>query len=119
MEEEMLNALGFRITVATPFWFVCRYLKAAEGDDYMEHLAHYITERCLQEYKMLRYKSSTIAAAAVCLSRKILQKQTPWVRSSRRVFTKSTTQGLREGDCGCNGKVVCRLKPDHAGGIAR
>ena len=45
----------------------------------MKHLSHYIVERTLQEYKMLKYNSSTLAAAGVFLSRKILQKRVPWV----------------------------------------
>lgn len=77
MEEAMLRALGYNVTIASTHAFLVRYLKAAHADRRMVWLACYITERVLQEYSMLRYPPSIVASSAVYLARKNLQRS-PW-----------------------------------------
>lgn len=77
MESEIVNALEYRFTIPTIHSFLCRYLKAAHADRTMVQLACYVTERTLQEYSMLKYLPSTIAATAVLLARKSLNRH-PW-----------------------------------------
>ena len=77
METKILNALEFKVTIASTHSFLVRYLKAAHADRRMVWLACYITERVLQEYSMLQHLPSTIASCAVYLARKNLQRN-PW-----------------------------------------
>lgn len=77
MENEIIKTLDYYFTVPTIHTFLCRYLKAAHADRTMVQLACYLTERTLQEYSMLKFLPSTIAATAVYLSRKSLNRH-PW-----------------------------------------
>lgn len=45
----------------------------------MIQMTCYLAERCLQEYSMIRFLPSTIAAAVVMIARKSLRRH-PWVR---------------------------------------
>lgn len=81
MEATMLNALEFKVTVPTTFVFVNRYLKVAGESDTnarISLLATYLVERCLQEYKMLTYPPSKIAAAAVNIALRTLRGTNAW-----------------------------------------
>mmetsp|Transcript_30891 Transcript_30891/g.69398 ORF Transcript_30891/g.69398 Transcript_30891/m.69398 type:complete len:335 (-) Transcript_30891:369-1373(-) len=77
METKILNALQFKVTIASTHSFLVRYLKAAHADRRMVWLACFITERFLQEYSMLQYLPSIVASCAVYLARKNLQRN-PW-----------------------------------------
>eukprot|EP01036_Dinobryon_divergens_P029160 gene29160-38223_t len=77
MESDIVNTLEFKFTVPTIHSFLCRYLKAAHADRTMVQLACYLTERSLQEYTLLRFLPSTIAAASVLIARKTLKRH-PW-----------------------------------------
>ena len=72
MEERMLKALQYKVTIASTHCFLVRYLKAAHADRRMVWLASYIAERTLQEYSMLKFFPSMVAASAICLARKNL-----------------------------------------------
>lgn len=82
MEGLMLSKLGFQLTTPNAFVFLKRYCKVAgiisTTRSKTELLAHYLVELTLQEYKMLQYLPSTIAASAVYLALKTMG-QTPWV----------------------------------------
>lgn len=77
MESQIINALKFNFTVPTIHSFLCRYLKAAHADRTMVQLSCYLAERTLQEYCMLKYPPSIIAATAVLVARKSLNRH-PW-----------------------------------------
>ena len=77
MESEIVNTLEYKFTVPTVHSFLCRYLKAAHADRTMVQLACFLTERTLQEYSMLKFLPSTIAATAVMVARKSLNRH-PW-----------------------------------------
>ena len=74
MESEIAVTLNYNLTVPTIHSFLCRYLKAAHADRTMVQLACYLAERTLQEYGMLRFLPSEVAATAVCLARKTLKR---------------------------------------------
>ena len=76
-ETEIINTLQYNLTVPTIHTFLCRYLKAAHADRTMVQLACYLAERSLQEYGLLVFSPSVIAAASVLLSRKTLKRH-PW-----------------------------------------
>lgn len=77
METVMLNALRFDFTTPTAYVFVTRALKASGADQAQWYLAHYLTERTLQEYAMLRFLPSEVAAGAVFVARTALSRR-PW-----------------------------------------
>jgi hypothetical protein len=77
MESEIAICLDYNLTVPTVHSFLCRYLKAAHADRTMVQLACYLAERTLQEYGMIEFLPSKIAATAVYIARKSLNRH-PW-----------------------------------------
>lgn len=85
MEESMLSALEFRITVATPFFFINRHIRAiaqTEADALTAHMASYLSELALVEYSMVKYTSSVVATSVVYMARVLLGHDEPWVRAT-------------------------------------
>jgi len=84
MEGLMLSRLNFQLTTPNAFVFLKRFAKIAgiqtptkTGGNKTELLANFLVELTLQEYKMLKYLPSTIAASAVYLALKTMGQQ-PW-----------------------------------------
>lgn len=77
METDIANTLNYYFTVPTIHSFLCRYLKAAHADRTMVQLSCYLAERTLQEYSLIRFRPSTLAAASVYIARKSLKRH-PW-----------------------------------------
>lgn len=77
METMILNAIEYKLTVPTAHSFLCRYLKAAHADRTMVQLSCYIAERSLQEYALVKYPSSVLAATTILIARKSLKRH-PW-----------------------------------------
>lgn len=94
MESNIVNTLEYKFTVPTIHSFLCRFLKAAHADRTMVQLACYLTERTLQEYSMLKFLPSQIAASAVYISRKSLQRH-PWSPTLVK-YTKYDEQDIAE-----------------------
>jgi G2/mitotic-specific cyclin-B, other len=67
MEGKILKRLNWQITVSTIWTFMCRILKIADATSLQYQRACYYSERSLQEYDMLAYRPSMIAASAVYL----------------------------------------------------
>ena len=76
-ESEIVNTLQYNLAVPTIHTFLCRFLKAAHADRTMVQMACFLAERSLQEYGMLTFAPSIIAAASVLVSRKTLKRH-PW-----------------------------------------
>ena len=74
MESVIAKALDYNLTVPTIHSFLCRYLKAAHADRQMVRVTCYLAERSLQEYCMLQYCPSVIAATSVLIARKTLER---------------------------------------------
>jgi len=64
-ERAVLAALKFQVSVPTVFHFMKRYLKAAEADQRLKALTMYIVETALHDVKMIDYKPSILASAAI------------------------------------------------------
>ena len=77
MENQIVVALSYNLTVPTIHTFLCRYLKAAHADRTMVQLACFIAERSLQEYPMTKHLPSMIAASSVYVARRSLKRH-PW-----------------------------------------
>jgi len=80
METKILETLHFKLSFPTVYCFLLRYLKAAHADKRIVQLSCYVAERLLQEYSMVNFLPSTIAACAVYIARKNLNRN-PWVSS--------------------------------------
>lgn len=88
MESKVLGALKFKLTVCTPITFLSRFLRAAKAEDMavvsgdtsekLKRLAMYFSELGLQEYDMVHYRQSHVAAAAVALARRTLGINELW-----------------------------------------
>ncbi|KAK4285657.1 hypothetical protein QN277_002326 [Acacia crassicarpa] len=78
MEKLILRKLKFRLNGPTPYVFMVRFLKAAQSDKKLEHLAFFLIELCLVEYEALAFKSSLLCASAIYVARCTLQISPPW-----------------------------------------
>ncbi|XP_028799720.1 putative cyclin-B3-1 isoform X2 [Neltuma alba] len=78
MEKLILRKLKFRLNGPTPYVFMVRFLKAAQSDKKLEHLAFCLIELCLVEYEALAFKSSLLCASAIYVARCTLQINPPW-----------------------------------------
>nr|XP_047916276.1 G2/mitotic-specific cyclin-B2 [Anser cygnoides] len=72
MEMTILKELNFDLGRPLPLHFLRRASKAGEADAEQHTLAKYLMELTLIDYDMVHHHPSEIAAAALCLSQKIL-----------------------------------------------
>ncbi|KAM9375043.1 G2/mitotic-specific cyclin-B2 [Phaethornis superciliosus] len=72
MEITILKELKFDLGRPLPIHFLRRASKAGEADAKQHTLAKYLMELTLIDYDMVHHRPSEIAAAALCLSQKIL-----------------------------------------------
>ncbi|NWS21778.1 CCNB2 protein, partial [Pachyramphus minor] len=72
MEMIILTELNFDLGRPLPIHFLRRASKAGEADAKQHTLAKYLMELTLIDYDMVHHRPSEIAAAALCLSQKIL-----------------------------------------------
>ncbi|KFU87229.1 G2/mitotic-specific cyclin-B2, partial [Chaetura pelagica] len=72
MEILILRELNFNLGRPLPIHFLRRASKAAEADTKQHTLGKYLMELTLVDYDMAHYRPSELAAAAACLSQKIL-----------------------------------------------
>ena len=70
MEEKVLKALEYQITIPSAHAFLVRYLKAAHADKKIVQLACYVLDGTLQSYNLLHYLPSQLAAASVFIARR-------------------------------------------------
>ncbi|NWX29418.1 CCNB2 protein, partial [Notiomystis cincta] len=76
MEMTILKELNFHLGRPLPIHFLRRASKAGEADAKQHTLAKYLMELTLTDYDMVHHRPSEIAAAALCLSQKILGHST-------------------------------------------
>ncbi|XP_006902839.1 PREDICTED: G2/mitotic-specific cyclin-B2 [Elephantulus edwardii] len=74
METVILKELKFELGRPLPLHFLRRASKAGEVDVEQHTLAKYLMELTLIDYDMVHYHPSQVAAAASCLSQKILDQ---------------------------------------------
>lgn len=77
-EALMLQTLEFNLTTASSFRFLERFSVVSSASAHTTALAQYFLELALVEYKMLKYRSSLVAAAALYLASKIDQVPRAW-----------------------------------------
>ncbi|XP_066469846.1 G2/mitotic-specific cyclin-B1 isoform X1 [Tiliqua scincoides] len=74
MEMKILRSLDFNLGRPLPLHFLRRASKIGEADVQQHTLAKYLMELSLVDYEMVHYPPSQIAAAAFCLSTKVLEE---------------------------------------------
>ncbi|XP_053144201.1 G2/mitotic-specific cyclin-B1 [Hemicordylus capensis] len=74
MEMKILRSLDFNLGRPLPLHFLRRASKIGEADVQQHTLAKYLMELALVDYEMVHYPPSQIAAAAYCLSTKVLDE---------------------------------------------
>ncbi|CAD5171535.1 unnamed protein product [Musa acuminata subsp. malaccensis] len=94
MERLILNTLQFNMSVPTPYVFMRRFLKAADSDRKLELLSFFIIELCLVEYKMLKFRPSLLAAAAIYTAQCSLRGFKYWTKTSEMHTAYSEEQLL-------------------------
>merc|ERR1719174_1371782 len=94
MEVCMLKTLQFKICCPTAMHFFDKYQAINGCTDTHRHLAQYLLELTLVDYKMLKYAPSHLAAASLLLSNKLL-RQPSWTPAAAQ-HTKTTESMLKE-----------------------
>ncbi|PWA44461.1 cyclin b3,1 [Artemisia annua] len=84
METTILRKLNFRLNLPTPYVFMLRFLKAAQGGKKFEKLAFFLIELCLVEYDALHFKPSLLCASAIYLARCTLHLTPAWTPLLRK-----------------------------------
>ncbi|XP_020640481.3 G2/mitotic-specific cyclin-B2 isoform X1 [Pogona vitticeps] len=74
MEQNILRKLNFDLGRPLPLHFLRRAAKVADPSVESYLLAKYLMELTLVDYEMVHYNPSEIAAAALCLSQKVLSE---------------------------------------------
>jgi len=75
MEKDVLDCLDFELSLPTAHAFLTRFLRCGPSGKQERALAQYISELSLMDLNMVKYKSSVIAAGALCLTRLLLRQQ--------------------------------------------
>lgn len=78
MERLMWASLEFSLTSPSIYPFLKRGLQVAEADALSQHLALYVSELALVEYRCLTYRPSLLAAGCLYLTRRLLRHSEPW-----------------------------------------
>lgn len=78
MEGVMLNVLEFHLTTPSPYTFLRRFMKVACSSARTQHFATFLVERSLQEYRMLVFKPSMIAASALYIAQSLTDNRKSW-----------------------------------------
>lgn len=119
MEGTLLGVLNFNVTAPSPYAFLKRFVKVAgwlragAEESREERLCSYLVELTLQEYRMLKYLPSVIAASAVCLAQKMLRSGS-WVRARPQPTpSRPPVSSLRVAQCECiaRRRMFCPLPP--------
>lgn len=71
MEGNVIRALGWETSVVTPHSFANRFLQLTGASEWEQIYTYYLLELALVEYRMLKFKASELAAAAVHLTLKL------------------------------------------------
>jgi len=103
MEVSMLTVLDFRICRPTAIHFLYRFQLVNGCTEAHRDLVQYLLELTLVDYRMVKYKPSHLAAAAILLSNKLLRRQPCWTPAAVK-HTRMTEQMLKE--CA---KEMCKL----------
>lgn len=97
MEKDILMTLNFKITSPSPYRFLQRFrrLSVAFNDDEVFFYAQYLQEISLLDATLLKFRPSMVAASALILASKQLQKKNCWNKEVEN-FTGYSESDLQE-----------------------
>jgi len=78
MEGILLNELDFHLTTPSQYTFLRRFMKIAGSSAKTQHFATFLIERSLQEYSMLKFKPSMLAASALLIAQGLTDTRKSW-----------------------------------------
>ncbi|KAK9290176.1 hypothetical protein L1049_008342 [Liquidambar formosana] len=78
MEKTILGRLEWTLTVATPYVFLVRFIKASIPDQEVENMVYFLAELGMMHYATIMYCPSMVAASAVYAARCTLNKSPVW-----------------------------------------
>lgn len=78
MEKDMLQTLDFDIQITSSYRFLERYAKVQKVDQLIFNMSRYLLELALVNYKMIKFRSSNLAASSLYLSMKMTKSPSPW-----------------------------------------
>ena len=99
METAILTELDYQICIPTGYHFLARYLNSIQASERTRHLAHYYSERNLQEADMLLFQPHKFAAASLYAALKQQNCQVTKLKNSN-VWSRTLEEesGLKEAD---------------------
>ena len=95
MENAMLIHLDFNVTSPSSFRFLERFAKIINADTPLFNLARYLIELPLIEYRMLKYTPSNLAASALFLAQKLMDRGQPAWSEKLQLHTSYSESSLR------------------------
>uniref|UniRef100_A0A7C9AH39 Uncharacterized protein n=1 Tax=Opuntia streptacantha TaxID=393608 RepID=A0A7C9AH39_OPUST len=97
MEKAILEKLEWNLTVATPYVFLVRFIKATvPSDKKLENMAFYLAENGLMHYQIIvSFCPSLIAAASVYVAMHTLNSGLVWTETLKH-YTGYAEEQLRE-----------------------
>jgi len=108
-EEVMLNALSFKLTIATTNVFARMFLKSVCADMQLAFATMYYTERTLQEYCFASMYPSVIASACICVGVVVLGRSVNlWIDGMRNCNFVPDKQAFMD----CISKLIKILRKD-------
>eukprot|EP00850_Spirogloea_muscicola_P020520 SM000219S06665 [mRNA] locus=s219:82152:85099:+ [translate_table: standard] len=93
-EVKMLNALEFALGVPTVYTFLQHYLLRSAADSLVATVSTYMVDLTLQQYSMLHFSPSCVAAAALHNAHVLVKQTSDW-RSGVATWTGYTDATLR------------------------
>lgn len=78
MENALIRALDFNVTICSAYRFLERYSRLMGYSEEMFHMAQYFLENCMIHYQMLTYVPSVQAGAAVYLTNLVFNIKPFW-----------------------------------------
>jgi len=95
-ELKMLQSLNFNVSRPLPLHFLRRNSKAGDVDMMQHGVAKFVMEVCLTEYDLAHHPPSLIAAAALLLSLRVLQPETPLATAWSSTLSYYSTYTARQ-----------------------
>jgi len=95
-ELKMLQSLNFNVSRPLPLHFLRRNSKAGDVDMQQHGVAKFVMEVCLTEYDLAHHPPSLIAAAALLLSLRVLQPETPLASAWSSTLSYYSTYTARQ-----------------------